>query len=465
MALKNFTQFTPQTILSATDFMVGYRQLDEIRTDLNSLTDAISGLLILKGFTPGGSLGSVRRVSYRYTIGAGSPVNAVSGVDDFGLTLSYTPGQIEVYRNGSHLVESLDFLATNSTQIRNLSTLNLGDIVEVVALSATGVTVIETLTGSGVVFQSNYRYTVPISLANGAVTVTGPDDFGSTLRYAAPNLDVYLNGSHLVNSYDYIATDGVNITLYEPVATGDVVDVQTLSSVGTGAVYGLSAFSGVSRIVAQNGVATSSSGGLGVVTLSADIQGRTLKASPVAGDEVMIYDSVAKDNKKTTVATLTSLAYVDSRSFAFVKNATQTVVADTVTKVSFQTTLFNNAGITLLNNEFTPTRSGYYLINANLYCPNGGSGFQMQTYLYKNGSPLLLGTMDSTGANTEIPCTGQLTGVVNFNGTTDYFELYAKTTHTKWATGGNSTNSFLPLYIGNNPQYGTYIQGFFLGVN
>jgi len=310
MALKNFTQFTPQTVLSATDFVVGYRALDEIRTDLDSLTVAISGLLISKGFTPGGSLGSVRRVSYRYTIGTGSPVNAVSGADDFGLTLTYSPGQIEVYRNGAHLIEGLDFLATNSTQVRNLSTLNVGDSVEIVALSATGVTVNQTLTGSGAIIQSNYRYTVPTTIANGATIITGNDDFGSSLRYAAPNLAVYLNGSHLVNSYDFTATDGFNITLNEPVATGDVVDVQTLSSVGTGAVFGLSAFAGVSRIVAQNGVATGPTGGLGIVTLSADIQGRTLKSPLVAGDEVMIYDSVAKDNKKTTIATLTSLGGV-----------------------------------------------------------------------------------------------------------------------------------------------------------
>jgi len=310
MALKNFTQFTPQTLLSATDYVVGYRDLDEIRTDLDSLTNAISGLLITKGFTPGGSLGSVRRISFRYTIGSSSPVNAVSGLDDFSRTLSYTPSQIEVYRNGSHLIESLDFLATNSTQVTNLSTLNVGDIVEVVALSATGVTVIETLTGSGVIVQSNYRYTVPTSLANGAVTITGPDDFGSTLRYAAPNLAVYLNGSHLVNSYDYTSTDGLNITLNEPVATGDVVDVQTLSSVGTGAVYGLSAFSGVSQLNAQKGVKANAS--TGIITVSADIVGLSTKASPAAGDQVMLFDVAGNDNRKTTVSTLTSLAIAGS---------------------------------------------------------------------------------------------------------------------------------------------------------
>jgi len=362
MALKNFTQFTPQTVLSGTDFVVGYRALDEIRTDLDSLTVAISGLLIQKGFTPGGSVGSVRKVNYRYTINSNSPVNAVSGVDDFGLTLSYSPGQVEVYRNGSHLAESLDFLATNNTQIRNLSTLNIGDIVEVVALSATGVNVIQTLTGAGAIIQSNFRYTVPTTIANGATTITGNDDFGSSLRYAAPNLAVYLNGSHLVNSYDFTATDGFNITLNEPVATGDVVDVQTLSSAGTGAVYGLSAFAGVSRIVAQNGVATSSTGGLGVVTLSADIQGRTLKSPLVAGDEVMIYDSVAKDNKKTTIATLTSLAGVQQIIQATTTteiNHTSTTYVDVITASIAPKSASSRILVTIHQHAYTGQDTGY----------------------------------------------------------------------------------------------------------
>ena len=393
MALKNFTQFTPQTVLSATDFVVGYRSLDEIRTDLNSLTDAISGLLILKGFTPGGSLGSVRRVSFRYTIGSGSPVNAVSGVDDFGLTLSYTPSQIEVYRNGSHLIESLDFLATNSTQVTNLSTLNLGDIVEVVALSATGVTVIETLTGSGAIIQTNYRYTVPTSIGNGATTITGNDDFGASLNYTAPNLSVYLNGSHLVNSYDYTATNGLSIILNDPVTNGDVVDVQTLSSIGTGAVFGLSAFSGVSRIVAQNGVSTGSTGGVGIVTLSADIQGRTLKASPQGGDQIMLFDVVGNDNKKTTVATLTSLAAYVSEGVIATRQNNQYISYGTGVFATIALTgadLFDSAGYhdpTSNNSRITiPSgKAGNYLIVANAATLNNQAYYQSNVRIIKNG--------------------------------------------------------------------------------
>jgi len=153
MALKNFTQFTPQTVLSATDFVVGYRNVDEIRTDLDSLTVAISGLLIAKGFTPGGSVGTVKRINYRYTIDSGENLNAVSGMDDYGNYLSYTVGQLDVFRNGVHLVDSQDFIANNNTQIRNLSTMNIGDVVDVVTLSATGVTITNLLSGGGTVFR------------------------------------------------------------------------------------------------------------------------------------------------------------------------------------------------------------------------------------------------------------------------------------------------------------------------
>jgi hypothetical protein len=141
-----------------------------------------------------------------------------------------------------------------------------------------------------------------------------------------------------------------------------VVDVQTLSSAGTGAVYGLSAFAGVSRIVAQNGVATSSTGGLGVVTLSADIQGRTLKSPLVAGDEVMIYDSVAKDNKKTTIATLTSLAGVQQIIQATTTteiNHTSTTYVDVITASIAPKSASSRILVTIHQHAYTGQDTGY----------------------------------------------------------------------------------------------------------
>lgn len=265
MALKNFTQFTPQTLLSATDFMVGYRQLDEIRTDLDSMSLGVSALLISKGFLPGTSVGRIKRVGFVYTIGSSSNLNAVSGTDDNGLTLSYTPNQIEVYRNGSHLANNLDFTATNSTQVTNLSTLNLGDVVEVVGLSGVGATIQVSLSGFiNSLVQKNYRYSVATgnTIAPAATLISGSDDYNSVLNFNTNSFQVYLNGSHLVRDYDYTSyNSGTAFTLASPVANGDSIDVISLSSVSITSLSSLSAFSGINKILAGDRIAISSSTG------------------------------------------------------------------------------------------------------------------------------------------------------------------------------------------------------------
>ena len=302
MALKNFTQFTPQTVLSATDFVVGYRNVDEIRTDLDSLTVAISGLLIAKGFTPGGSVGTVKRINYRYTIDLGENLNAVSGMDDYGNYLSYTVGQLDVYRNGVHLVDSQDFIANNNTQIRNLSTMNIGDVVDVVTLSATGVTITNLLSGGGTVFQTNYRYTCPsLNAPIGAINISGADDLGNTLLYSSPTLDVYLNGSHLVNGQDYLTPNGSTITLSEGLSSGDVLDIATLSA------YDIGGLGGVTRIIAGPGITINPSSGLGDVT----IRGNTLE---LTGGNINIPVGSTRTFKKLQSAlnSLTSYIFEDT---------------------------------------------------------------------------------------------------------------------------------------------------------
>ena len=310
MALKNFTQFTPQTVLSATDFVVGYRNVDEIRTDLDSLTVAISGLLIAKGFTPGGSVGTVKRINYRYTIDGGENLNAVSGMDDYGNYLSYTTGQLDVYRNGVHLVDNQDFIANNSTQILNLSTMNEGDVVDVVTLSATGVTITNLISGGGTVFQTNYRYTCPTTVAQGTINISGLDDSANTLVYSSPTLDVYLNGSHLVNGVDYSASNGSTITLSEGLSSGDVLDVATLSA------YDIGGLGGVSRIKAGPGIILNPSSGLGEVTVT----GNTFQ---LTGGNIVIPIGSTRTYKKFSTAFNSMSGYVLEQ-----KNTNITFVVD-----------------------------------------------------------------------------------------------------------------------------------------
>ena len=357
MALKNFSQFTPQTVLSATDFVVGYRSTDEIRTDLDSLTVAISGLLISKGFTPGGALGTIKRVNYRYTIDAGENLNAVSGLDDYGLYLSYTSGQLDVYRNGSHLVDGQDFVASNGTQVTGLSTMSPGDVIDIVTLSAAGITI--SLSGAGSVFTNHYRYTVPVgSVTVGGVDVSGPDDLGSTLNYASPNLEVYLNGSHLVYGLDYTALNGSLITMSEGLSAGDVVDVSVISAYDIGGLATLS--TGVFKLRAGAGIILNPANGVGDVTIT----GNTFA---LTGGNIII-------NVGSTRFYKTFQSAIDSlSSFALDPTAVVTISADPET--------FNTTSATIFSHPYgsqisvTGTRQDFSCLNDPVVSVSGGFTF------------------------------------------------------------------------------------------
>ena len=68
---------------------------------------------------------------YYYTVS--TTQNSVSGADDNGVTLAYDIGQIDVFQNGVKLIEGSDFTATNGTSVVFITSLESGDIIEVVS--------------------------------------------------------------------------------------------------------------------------------------------------------------------------------------------------------------------------------------------------------------------------------------------------------------------------------------------
>lgn len=60
-------------------------------------------------------------------------------------------------------------------------------------------------------------------------TFSGPDVNGNTLEYDLEKVEVYLNGSRLVNGFDYTATSETSIVLATAVGSGDTVEVVSLS--------------------------------------------------------------------------------------------------------------------------------------------------------------------------------------------------------------------------------------------
>lgn len=184
----------------------------------------------------------------------------------------------------------------------------------------------------------------------------------------------------------------------------------------------------------------------------------------VGADSVLILDASDSSNtKRGLVSDIVSLVTpaVANRAFFFYKSVDQTVTTNTTTKCTFDTTLFNQSSIiTLASSTFTPTVSGYYQITAQIHALDGGSGAGSAIAIYKNGSATngIHGITQVTGAAGGATAMTSVTGIMNFNGTTDTFEIYGRTYSTTWKVG--SATATLAIA---NLTYATYIHGFYLG--
>ena len=60
----------------------------------------------------------------------------LSGYDDNGLNLSYSPGYEQVFLNGILLVRNSDYTASNGTTITGLAAIGAGAIIEIISLKS-----------------------------------------------------------------------------------------------------------------------------------------------------------------------------------------------------------------------------------------------------------------------------------------------------------------------------------------
>jgi len=68
-----------------------------------------------------------------YTIS--STTGSLSGLDDNNSTLTYDVGQVDVYQNGVRLIEDSDYTASTGSSVTFTTSLESGDIVEIVSYS------------------------------------------------------------------------------------------------------------------------------------------------------------------------------------------------------------------------------------------------------------------------------------------------------------------------------------------
>ena len=79
--------------------------------------------------------------------------------------------------------------------------------------------------------RSEFDYTATA----GQTTFTGNDNDSESLSYTAGQIDVYLNGSHLNQTDDYVATNGTSVVLQAGANAGDILHIVSHGTVNLAA--------------------------------------------------------------------------------------------------------------------------------------------------------------------------------------------------------------------------------------
>jgi len=160
------------------------------------------------------------------------------------------------------------------------------------------------------------------------------------------------------------------------------------------------------------------------IVISGDTSGTITIAAP----------AVSGTNTLTLPATTSTLA-INGPAFSAYGSALQSLSNNTLTKIAFNTKLFDTAtAFDTTNYRFLPLVAGYYQVNASIGVVPNATGL-VGIYLYKNG------TLYSRGAvipnNNQGPDT-TLSALISLNGSTDYIEIYGY------------QNSGISLNVGSN---------------
>ena len=168
----------------------------------------------------------VNSTRWQYT--AVGSETSLSGNDDNGESLIYTPGYEQVYLNGVLLARDADYTATTGTTITGLTALTAGHIVEIIAYN--NINVGNTYTQGQIDNKIANTFTRWVETLSASATVlSGLDDNSTTLSYTPGLEQVYVNGILLLPS-EYTATSGSSVVLSEAAVSGDVIQIYTLKN-------------------------------------------------------------------------------------------------------------------------------------------------------------------------------------------------------------------------------------------
>ena len=252
----------------------------------------------------------------------------------------------------------------------------------------------------------------------GETSLTGSSDSSTTLAYTPGQEQLFINGVLQVRGSDYTATNGTSITGLTALVAGDIATVTTVNAFSvTGAVP-------LSTVTANGDlIVGTSSGAVGRLGI-----GSTDQVLKVSGGV-------------PTWATPTSSS---GPAFRATRATTQSISANTTTKMEFNSETFDTDGCydPTTNFRFTPTTAGYYQVGAMAYFYAASFGYG-RIYIYKNGSNALETEQPPRTSGSASPA---FTHLIAMNGSTDYLEVYVRMDAAGTVGDGIVANNFYAFW-------------------
>ena len=173
----------------------------------------------------------------------GTVATDLTGSDNIGTVA----GSISNVNNVGGSITNVNTVATNLADVNNFAevyrisasapttSLDVGDLYfdttanELKVYKASG-----WAAAGSTVNGTSARFTYTIS--GTPTTVSGTDDFGNTLAYDSPYVDIFLNGSKQVNGTDVTVTSGTSVVFASALTDGDIVDIVAYGTFNVAAI-------------------------------------------------------------------------------------------------------------------------------------------------------------------------------------------------------------------------------------
>jgi hypothetical protein len=167
-------------------------------------------------------------------------------------------------------------------------------------------------------------------------------------------------------------------------------------------------------------------------------------ASATGSGTMTLAGPSTNSNQTVTIPDTTGTMMVSGNmpAFSAYNSSSTTLSAGTYTKIALQTETFdtNSYFDNATNYRFTPLISGYYQINGGVSTNNPAGA--VTCAIYKNGSVYQKGGIIVPQPGTTL-AGSVVAGIVYFNGSTDYVELYAiQTNGSSQTTNANSYDTY-----------------------